>query len=371
MVETVAAPDGAFEVRREGGAKRIALSGRLDTASAAALWPRVMAEAAGGPAVLDLRAVSALDTTGATLVLTAEGAGAGNAIEGAAPPVAAVLDRVRAALAAPRPVPEAGLPLLARIGEGAWGAGRGAAQWMAFLGELAVTLALTLVRPGRLRLREVLRHLDEAGTRAFPLSILLGFLLGVILAFQSAIPLRRFGAEIFVPNLVGISLLRELGPLMAGVILAGRTGSAYAAELGTMSVNEEVAALRVMGIDPMALLVLPRVLAGLLVMPVLSLLLTLAGLAGMSLIMGLLGFPLRTVTSQLSSTVNLTDLLGGLFKAAVFGLAIATIGCRSGLGAGRGPRAVGDAATAAVVGGIVAIILLDGIFAVGFERLGI
>jgi phospholipid/cholesterol/gamma-HCH transport system permease protein len=121
----------------------------------------------------------------------------------------------------------------------------------------------------------------------------------------------------------------------------------------------------------MALLVLPRVLAGMLVMPVLSLLLTLAGLAGMAMIMGLLGFPLNTVLQQLSSWLHLSDLLGGLVKAAVFGLAIGAIGCRAGLGAGRGPRAVGDAATSAVVGGIVAIILLDGVFAVAYERLGL
>jgi phospholipid/cholesterol/gamma-HCH transport system permease protein len=363
--------DGAFELRQEGGAKTLALSGRLDTDRAALLWPKVMAEAAGGPAVLDLTGLTAVDTTGATLLLSAEAAGKGNSLRGAAPPVAAVVERVRAALAAPRPKPEKGLPPLARLGAWAWEAGRGAVEAVAFLGELVVTLVLTLLRPGRLRLRELLRHLDEAGTRAFPLTVLLGFLLGVILAFQSAIPLRRFGAEIFVPNLVGLSLLRELGPLMAGVILAGRTGSAYAAELGTMSVNEEVAALRIMGIDPMALLVLPRVLAGMLVMPVLSLLLTLAGVLGMALIMGLLGFPLTTVTTQLASTLQLTDLLGGLLKAAVFGLAIAGIGCRAGLGAGRGPRAVGDAATTAVVGGIVAIILLDGLFAVAYERLGL
>jgi phospholipid/cholesterol/gamma-HCH transport system permease protein len=362
---------GTFELRQEGGGKTLALGGRLDTDSAARLWPRVMAEAAGGPAVLDLAGLEAVDTTGATLLLSAEAAGAGNAIRGATPPVAAVLDRVRAALAAPRPKPEPGLPLLARIGHAAWHGGRNMLGAVGFLGELMVTLALTVLRPGRLRLRELLRHLDEAGTRAFGLTVLLGVLLGVILAFQSAIPLRRFGAEIFVPNLVGISLLRELGPLMAGVILAGRTGSAYAAELGTMSVNEEVAALRIMGIDPMALLVLPRVLAGMLVMPVLSLLLTLAGLAGMTMIMGLLGFPLATVTTQLVSTLVMTDLLGGLVKAAAFGLAIAGIGCRAGLGAGRGPRAVGDAATGAVVGGIVAIILLDGLFAVAYERLGL
>jgi phospholipid/cholesterol/gamma-HCH transport system permease protein len=373
MVATASspAPPGAFELRTEGGARILVLSGRLDTETAAALWPRLMAEAAGGPVVLDLARLEALDTTGATLLLAAERAGAGNAVRGAAPEVSAVLERVRAALAAPRPKPQRGLPLIARIGKATLSSGRGMRDGLGFLGELTITAFLTLLRPGRLRLRELLRHLDEAGTRAFPLTVLLGVLLGVILAFQSAIPLRRFGAEIFVPNLVGISLLRELGPLMAGVILAGRTGSAYAAELGTMSVNEEVAALRVMGIDPMALLVLPRVLAGTLVMPVLSLLLTLAGLVGMTLIMGLFGFPVTTVLHQLSSWLKLSDLLGGLVKASVFGLAIAAIGCRAGLGAGRGPRAVGDAATAAVVGGIVAIILLDGVFAVAYERMGL
>lgn len=357
-----------FAVRQEGGARRLVLAGRVDTQAAARLWEKLTGEARAG-VVLDLGGVTALDTTGATLLLHAEARGA--RIENTPPGIEAVLERVRAALAAPRPKPEQRLPFLAVIGEGAVNAVRGARDSIAFLGEVIATLAMLLVRPGRLRWRELLRHLDEAGTRGFPLAVLLGVLLGVILAFQSAIPLRRFGAEIFVPNLVGISLMRELGPLMAGVILAGRTGSAYAAELGTMSVNEEVAALRVMGIDPMALLVLPRVIAGVLVMPVLSLLLTLAGLAGMAAIMGLLGFPLATTLQQLRGFVDLTDLLGGLAKAAVFGFAIASIGCQAGLGAGRGPRAVGDAATAAVVGGIVAIVVLDGAFAVLYERIGI
>jgi len=371
MVEAATTPGAALEVRREDGTTVLALSGRLDTPSAAELWPRLMKEAAGGPVVLDLGRLEAIDTTGATLVLSAEAAGHGTTIRGAGPGVADVLARVRQARDAPRPKPERRLPLVARIGQTVWHGGQGLLDSVAFLGELTVILLGTLLRPWRLRFNEVLRHLDEAGTRAFPLTILLGFLLGVILAFQSAIPLRRFGAEIFVPNLVGISLLRELGPLMAGVILAGRTGSAYAAELGTMSVNEEVAALRIMGIDPMGLLVLPRVLAGILVMPVLSLLLTLAGLAGMSLIMGLFGFPLTTVLQQLSQWLTTSDLLGGLVKACFFGLAIAAIGCRAGLGAGSGPRAVGDAATSAVVGGIVSIILLDGLFAVAYERLGL
>ncbi len=360
-----------LETREEGGATVLALSGRLDTGRVADLWPRVMRLAGAGGLVLDLVALEALDTTGATLLLAAEQAGAGNALRGATPRVADVLARVRAARDAPQPKPELPLGPLTLLGRAVWQGGQAAVESVGFLGELTLVGVGTLLRPWRLRAREVLRHLDEAGTRAFPLTVLLGFLLGVILAFQSAIPLRRFGAEIFVPNLVGISLLRELGPLMAGVILAGRTGSAYAAELGTMSVNEEVAALRVMGIDPMALLVLPRVLAGVLVMPVLSLLLTPAGLSGMALNMGIIAFPLTTVMSQLTQWLEVSDMMGGLFKSCFFGLAIAAIGCRAGLGAGRGPRAVGDAATSAVVGGIVSIILLDGLFAVIFERLGL
>jgi phospholipid/cholesterol/gamma-HCH transport system permease protein len=368
MSSVVDRPAESLAVRQEGGRTVLLLSGRIDTGAAARLWERLTGEARRG-AVLDLTDVEAVDTTGATLLLQAESLG--GEIRGARQGVGSVLERVRAALAAPRPKPEAGLPALARLGQATIEAARNALDAVAFLGEVIVTGLLTLLRPGRLRWRELTRHLDEAGTRAFPLAVLLGVLLGVILAFQSAIPLRRFGAEIFVPNLVGISLMRELGPLMAGVILAGRTGSAYAAELGTMTVNEEVAALRIMGIDPMALLVLPRVLAGMLVMPVISLLLTLAGLGGMTAIMGLLGFPLETVLQQLRSFVDLTDLLGGLAKSVVFGLAIASIGCRAGLGAGRGPRAVGDAATAAVVGGIVSIVVLDGAFAVIYERLGL
>jgi len=347
---------------------RIRLSGRIDTGAASSLWPALMAAAPAG-AILDLRDVTGADTTGAAMLLAAEAAG--GRIEAPNEAVARLLDRVRIALAAPAPLVEPRLPALAQLGRQVLEGLRGIGVGVAFLGEIVLGLAAALARPARLRWAELARFLDEAGLRAFPLTLLLGTLLGVILAFQSAIPLRRFGAEIFVPNLVGISLLRELGPLMAGVILAGRTGSAYAAELGTMTVNEEVAALRVMGMDPIAILVLPRVVAGLLVMPVLSLLLTLAGLAGMAGIMGLLGFPLATVTGQLADWLTLSDLAGGLFKAALFGLAIAIIGCQAGLGAGRGPRAVGDAATRAVVGGIVAIILLDGVFAVVFERLGI
>ncbi|PZW48358.1 phospholipid/cholesterol/gamma-HCH transport system permease protein [Humitalea rosea] len=366
--ETLPAP--APSLTQDG--TRLVFAGRLDAAAAASLWrpAKAAAEAASAPLELDLSAVEVLDTNGATLLLRA--GGEAPRTTGASPAVAAVLARAVAAAAAPGPAggKRRRFSPLAMIGAAAFGIGDKAAGWVAFLGEAAVTIGAYAVRPRGVRFGDLMRHLDEAGTRAFGLCILLGSLLGVILAFQSSIPMRQFGAEIFIPKLVGISLLRELGPLMAAIILAGRTGSAYAAELGTMTVNEEVDALKIMGIDPMRMLVLPRLLAGTLVMPVLALLLTLAGLIGMGAVMVGLGFPPTATMNQLSSSLTLGDMIGGLGKAACFGLAIAGIGCRSGLSAGRGPQAVGDAATGAVVGGIVSIVVLDGIFAVLFFRLG-
>ncbi len=378
-----AEPPAGLEARAEaGGGLRLAFAGRLDAAAVGRLWPRAVQavqRAMGAPVILDLAEVTDLDTAGAVLLLRleAEAGGPGAArLAGLAAdgPVQPVLERTRRALAAPPPAeapPGPRLSLFGLLGRATLRRGRSLLEQLAFLGEAVVTGAGTAIRPWRLRLRETLRHLDEAGLRAFPLALLLGVLIGMILAFQSSIPMRQFGAEIYIPNLVGISLLRELGPLMAAVILAGRTGSAYAAELGTMTVNEEVDALRIMGIDPFAWLVLPRMLAAMLVMPLIALVMNLAGLIGMTGVMASLGFPVIAVLNQLQGAVALGDLLGGLFKAAVFGLTIGFVGCRAGLSAGRGPRAVGDAATAAVVGGIVGIVLLDGVFAILFFRLGL
>lgn len=359
-------------LREDGPGRRLVFAGGLDAAATARLWPEATRLATGAaPLVLDLGGVTALDTAGAVLLLRLEALAGETRWQGlAAGPLRAVLDRTRGALAAPAPRPAPRLPLLGQLGLGTIRQGQAALAGIGFLGEAVAAGFGTLRHPWRLRLSEMLRHLDEAGLRAFGLTLLLGVLIGLILAFQSSIPMKQFGAESFIPNLVGISLLRELGPLMAAVVLAGRTGSAYAAELGTMVVNEEVDALRVMGIDPIGWLVLPRLVAAMLVMPVLSLLMDLAGLVGMGVVMATLGFPPVAVIVQLRQAVALGDLAGGLCKAAAFGGAIGLVGCRAGLGAGRGPRAVGDAATAAVVGGIVSIVLLDGLFAVLFFRLG-
>jgi phospholipid/cholesterol/gamma-HCH transport system permease protein len=201
--------------------------------------------------------------------------------------------------------------------------------------------------------------------------LLLGLLIGLILAFQSLAPMQRFGADLYVANLVAISLLRELGPLLASVVLAGRSGSAFAAEIGTMKVNQEIDALVTMGIDPMTMLVLPRMAAALLVMPALTVLLEVAGLVGMSVVLVGAGIPMVAIANQVTAWVLPWDFYGGMAKAVVFGAVVAAIGCRAGLSAGHGPRAVGHAATEAVVGGIVATIVLDGVFAVLFYRIGL
>ncbi len=361
-----------MQITPEAGGLRLSFAGALATAEVATLWAEATTRARGAnPLRLDLTKLESLDSAGAVLLLQLETLAAKTEWLAPSATVQAMLARTRAALAAPQPAaPPPPLPTLGQIGQAVMHGGDGIITRLAFLGEIVVSTLGVLRVPRRFRFRELLRHLDEAGLGAFGLTVLLGVLLGMILAYQSSAPMRRFGAESFIPNLVGISLLRELGPLMAAVILAGRTGSSYAAEIGTMVVNEEVDALRVMGIDPAAWLVLPRVLGAMLVMPILALLLDLSGLLGMGLVMDTLGFPPSSVQAALERSLRMKDLIGGLFKAAIFGITIGLIGCRAGLAAGRGPRAVGDAATSAVVGGIVATVILDGIFAVLFHRAG-
>jgi len=350
----------------------MSFSGRLDIAIAGARWAATVqaARAADGQTlVLDLSAVDACDTAGAALLLAAQRAHRGETrIDGASERVAAVLARTRLAVASPA---APGAPAVADWAAFERRAALAAADGVAFLGETVLAVFRLAALRRMFRGREVLHVADEAGVRALPLTLLLGVLIGLILAFQSAVPMRRFGADLYVANLVSVSLLRELGPLLSAVILAGRTGSAFAAEIGTMKVNQELDALTTMGLDPMTMLVLPRLVGVMLVMPALTMTLNLAGLVGMLLVMALFGYPLVAVADQVISAVSPADLYGGLFKAMVFGAAVAAIGCHSGMQTGNGPRAVGLAATAAVVGGIVATILLDGTFAILFYRIGL
>ena len=240
---------------------------------------------------------------------------------------------------------------------------------IAFLGQTCAALAWSLRHPRKLRWDDLLTTADKVGTDAVPVICLLGFLIGVILAFQSAPPLERYGVRDTIPTLVSISIIRELGPLIASLLMAGRTGSAFAAELGTMKVTEEISALQAMGFDPVQFLVTPRVLAAMIAAPLLSVFSSLMGVLGGYMVMANYGFSFPRYLVQVKNAVQARDLLSGELKTLVFGLIIGMVGCLRGLRTASGPGAVGDSATKAVVTSIVLIIATDGVFGVVFYYL--
>jgi phospholipid/cholesterol/gamma-HCH transport system permease protein len=263
------------------------------------------------------------------------------------------------------------LSVVEQVGHAALGVWQDVQTLLIFVGELTVTLLRAARHPRLVRWTDAWLIAERAGVDALPIITLIGFLLGLILAFQSAIPMRRFGAEIFVANLIGVSMLREMGPLITAIILAGRSGSAFAAELGTMKVREEIDALTTMGLEPVRFLVVPRVLAAVTMTPFLAVFANLFGLIGGAVVMRSLGFPLVSYVNQIVSAVTGGDLLGGLFKSLVYGIVVAGIGCLRGLQTTTGASAVGQSTTSAVVSGIVLIAIVDGVFAVVFYALGL
>ncbi len=267
-----------------------------------------------------------------------------------------------------RPVP---VHLPQQVGEAAVYIWHDLAALVRFVGELAAALGAAALHPRHVRWRDALLAAENAGVNALPIVALISFLIGLIMAFQSAIPMRQFGAEIYVADLVALSMLRELGPLMTAIILAGRSGSAFAAEIGTMKINEEINALTTMGLDPVRFLVVTRVVAAVLMMPLLTLFSNLMGLVGGAVVFVSLDFPLVTYYQQVLGAVKFKDLAGGLGKAFVFGILVAGIGCLRGLQTRTGASAVGLSTTRAVVSGIVLIVLADGVFSVVFYYLGI
>ena len=236
-------------------------------------------------------------------------------------------------------------------------------QQIAFIGEVTLGVMASLFRPRRMHWKEVFRVFETAGVNALPVVTLLTFLVGMVIAFESAQPLAEFGAQVFVANLLGLVMSRELGPVMAAIMLAGRSGSSFAAELGTMKVNEELNALETMGLSPIQFLVIQRVVAGILLTPVLTIYAMYAGLlGGIPVLLGL-GFPLRMVLQQIQTSLHFGDLAEGLSKSIVFGAIVAAVSCLRGLQTGDGPRAVGESTTRSVVSSILLIIFTDAIFA--------
>ena len=254
--------------------------------------------------------------------------------------------------------------VFAAVGKRTCDAVSAACDNLAFLGETTVCALDLLVRPRRFRLRDCALAFERASFDALPITTGIGFLLGLILAFQSAAALQMFGVEVYVSDLLAIGLFRELGPLVTAIILAGRTGSAFAAEIGTMKVDEELDALTTMGLPPVRFLVLPRVVAAVLAMPVLTIFAELAGLVGGALVLRLMDVPTTVFWQHVTSVSGVFMISFGLAKGALFGGLVGLIGCGSGMRTQATADGVGVSATSAVVGGIVAIAVTDGLLAV-------
>jgi phospholipid/cholesterol/gamma-HCH transport system permease protein len=263
-------------------------------------------------------------------------------------------------------------PLLARIGKAAVAAQQEAGELLSFIGQATLAFGALLRGRARYQRADLLLIIQECGAQALPIVSLISLLVGLILAFIGAVQLKQFGAQIYIADLVGIGMARQMGAMMTGIIMAGRTGAAFAAQLGTMTVNEEIDALTTTGLPPMEFLVLPRMLALMLMMPLLALYADLMGILGGAIVgVGLMDLGAVTYYQETRHALHLTDFAVGLVYAAVFGVLVAIAGCLRGMQCGRSASAVGDAATSAVVTAIVMIIVSDAILTVMLNTLGI
>jgi phospholipid/cholesterol/gamma-HCH transport system permease protein len=264
------------------------------------------------------------------------------------------------------------IPFLEKVGTWAVAYTRSSAEMVNFIGEVSVSCLKIFNGSARFRVSDLMLFIQQCGAQALPIVTLISLLVGLILAFVGAVQLQMFGAQIYVADLVGLAMVREMGAMMAAIIMAGRTGAAFAAQLGTMQVNEEIDAFKTMGINPVEFLVLPRMLALVFMMPLLCLYADLMGIVGGAIVgIGMLDISSIEYYNQTKASLTLTHLGVGVFKSAVFGVLVAIAGCLRGIQCGRSSSAVGDAATSAVVTGIVFIIVSDAVMTVIFTIIGI
>ncbi|WP_276708598.1 MlaE family ABC transporter permease [Thiomonas arsenitoxydans] len=314
-----------------------------------------------------------LDTPGALLLVRSmaqwQSAGATVDVSGLSPPQQQLLDLVRQrALALPSAARRLGL--LGDIGRATLIALNELRALLAFVGELVWRGAPLLLQPWRVRWREVIHEIDAAGLRAIGIIGLLSFLIGMVMAYQAGATLATYGANILIVNLVSIITLRELGPLLTAILVAGRTGSSYTAQIGTMRITEEVDALRALGLSPFEMLVLPKVIALVITLPLLALFADVMGLAGGGVVAAVgYGVPLSEYVARIPQVVGLKTLVLGLVKAPVFAVVIALVGCMQGLRVAGSAAAVGRATTVSVVQAIFLVIVIDASFSVLYNLL--
>lgn len=368
-------------MRAEGprdGVFKLTFAGRLDSNTTGGIWRRATTSVSGAKTarvVVDASGIEYCDGAGVALLVhlrrLQSKAGGRLQIDGLRPEFADLVGDETPAFLAESAGPDTRAGLAEEIGEATVEIWRDIQILVSFVGELVMGLVYAATHPRSIRWRDAFAIAEGVGVNALPIVGLISFLMGLIMAFQAAVPLRQFGAELFIANLVGLSILRELGPLMTAIVLAGRSGSAFAAELGTMKVREEIDALKTMGLDPVRFLIVPRVVAAVAMTPLLTVFADLIGLLGGAVVMRSLGFPLITYFHQVQYAVSYGSLIGGLVKAFVFGILVAGIGCQRGLQTKTGATAVGESTTSAVVSGIILIAITDGIFSVIYFYLGV
>lgn len=370
----------SLETAKDGkGTLTLKPAGRLDAYTAADIWNRAedaLSKEKPRKVVVDASGIDYMDASGMALLielrLMQEKTGGGFEITGLRDDLQKLFDLFNPEDFAPKKeAPKKREGIVEKIGHAAYDFLGEMRVHVVFTGQVTVGLIAALLNPFKVRWGEVLTTCEKFGANSFFIIALVNFLVGLVIAFQSAMPMEQYGAQIFVADLIVIAYFKELGPLMTAFVVNGRSGSAFAAELGTMKVNEELDALDTMGLDPVNFLVVPKVIAALMMLPLLTVFGNLFGLIGGLAVMLSLGFTFETYMNQITASGTYVMFLAGLFKSLFFAVIIAGVGCLSGMRASRGPSAVGDAATEAVVLGIVLMILTDGLFGVIYYVLGI
>ena len=327
-----------------------------------------------GKCVIDASAISALDTAGAWLlhrtIRALEQRGTNVRTSGLRPEFSTLLKLVAARTEMAVQAAPVKVGLLASIGQQAWLSLLGFTGMLAFIGESAIAFMRSLAQPHRIRWRPILHNLQTAGFEALPITGLLSFLMGVVIAYQGADQLQRFGANIFIADLVGLSMLRELSPLLTAIIVAGRSGSAYAAQIGTMKISEEIDALSTIGIGPQELLVQPKIVALVIALPLLTVYADVAGvLGGMIMANSMLDISYSVFLDRLEDALSLSSFLTGIIKAPVFAVIIALVGCFQGFQVSGSADSVGRQTTVSVVQSIFLVIVADALFSIIFNWL--
>ena len=374
-------------MREQAGARALILRGDWTAPSLVACERALSAQLGGVPLRggaerlrFDLANLGRIDTAGAWLiqreVKAQEAAGLAVEVTGATEAVATLLAKVtRHDVEHPPIEPPYVNPVVAmieRLGAGTFSLVRAAAELVNFLGLLLVTLGRSLVQPRRLRLVSIVSHMESTGLNAMPIVGLLSFLIGIVLAYQSADQLAKFGAEIFTVNIVGIGVLREMGVILTAIIVAGRSGSAFTAQIGTMKVNQEVDAMMTIGLDPIEVLVVPRVIALSITLPLLTFYADIMGLLGGAVMANAaLDISFVQFLRQLNNAVTLSTFWFGVCKAVPFAFVIAMVGCFEGLKVKGDAASVGEQTTRSVVEAIFLVIVIDAVLSVFASVIGI